>query len=111
MTEANEERLAGRRVLVVEDEYFIVDDLVRALRRLGAKVVGPAPDRDEALALLSAGERIDLDVNLRCEQLFHVAMRCGIGACRSCSRPAMINPPCRPRTGMRRAGRSVRGRA
>ena len=36
--------LTGRRILVVEDEYFIADDIARALTSLGAEVVGPAPD-------------------------------------------------------------------
>ncbi len=33
--------LANRRVLVVEDEYFIADDMARALRMVGDEVVGP----------------------------------------------------------------------
>lgn len=33
--------LKGVRVLVVEDEYYIADDLVRALETAGAKPVGP----------------------------------------------------------------------
>ena len=67
MTAASEQSLSGRRVLVVEDEYFIAiaDDIARALGRLGAEVVGPVPDRDEALALLSSGERVDLAVLVR----------------------------------------------
>ncbi len=31
------------RVLVVEDEYFLADDIARALVRLGAEAVGPVP--------------------------------------------------------------------
>lgn len=67
--------LAHRRVLVVEDEYFIADDMARALQSLGAEVVGPAPTLDKALALLAA-ERVDaavLDINLRGETVFPVA--------------------------------------
>ena len=33
--------LRGARVLVVEDEYYIADDLRRALEAAGAEVVGP----------------------------------------------------------------------
>ena len=33
--------LTGRRVLVIEDEYFLADDIVQALTALGARVVGP----------------------------------------------------------------------
>ena len=76
MAAASEQGLSGRQVLVVEDEYFIADDIARALDRLGAEVVGPVPDRDEALALLSSGERIDLavlDINLHGETVHPVA--------------------------------------
>ena len=45
-----EASLEGRRVLVVEDEFFLADDLVRALKRHGAEVVGPVPSLDRALA-------------------------------------------------------------
>ncbi|WP_330218360.1 response regulator [Methylobacterium sp. WSM2598] len=67
--------LAQRRVLVVEDEYFIADDMAQALGRLGAVVVGPAPSRDAAMALIDGGARIDaavLDINLRGETVFPV---------------------------------------
>lgn len=60
-------RLAGRRVLVVEDEYFIADDITRALQREGAYVLGPTATPAEALRLLE-NERPDLgilDINLR----------------------------------------------
>lgn len=66
--------LAGRRVLVLEDEYFLADELARALIRLRAEVVGPVPTLAEALALLDSA-RVDaavLDVNLRGEMAFPV---------------------------------------
>ena len=47
--------LAGQRVLVVEDEYFVADDLARALSELGADVLGPVPDRRGGAS--SDGER------------------------------------------------------
>ncbi|WP_046865935.1 response regulator [Microvirga massiliensis] len=68
--------LAHRRVLVVEDEYFLADDMAHSLQKLGAEVVGPVPTRDKALGLLESGERIDaavLDINLRGETVFPVA--------------------------------------
>lgn len=67
--------LARRRALVVEDDYFIADDLARALRKFDAEVVGPVPTCNEALRLLAA-ERIDLailDINLRDAAVFPVA--------------------------------------
>ena len=33
--------LVGRRVLVIEDEYFLADDIARALTSLGAEIIGP----------------------------------------------------------------------
>jgi len=59
--------LTGRRVLVVEDEYFIAQDLRSALEGRGAGVVGPAPDPETAIALIEA-DQVDiavLDIHLR----------------------------------------------
>ena len=59
--------LNGRRVLVVEDEYFIAQDLRMALEAHGAGVVGPAPDPETAISLLDTG-KVDvavLDIHLR----------------------------------------------
>lgn len=68
--------LAGRRVLVVEDEYFIAVDLKRALSKEGALVVGPV--RDLAAGLSLADEPIDaaiLDVNLEEAMSYPIADR------------------------------------
>jgi CheY-like chemotaxis protein len=76
MSGTGDARLEGRRVLVVEDEYFIADDIARALRGLGAEVVGPAPDPENAFRLIDSAERIDLavlDINLQGEPVFPVA--------------------------------------
>ena len=72
---ASHSSLASRRVLVVEDEFFLADDVAEALRALGAEVVGPVPTGAMALALLD-GERVDaavLDINLRGETIFPLA--------------------------------------
>ena len=64
-----ESPLQGARVLVLEDEYFLADDLVRALAEKGAKPVGPVNSVSQAEALV-ASERLDaaiLDLNLRGE--------------------------------------------
>jgi CheY-like chemotaxis protein len=68
--------LTGRRVLVIEDEYFIGDDIARALTNLGADVIGPLPDLTDAEDILKQGEAIDaalLDVNIRNEMVFPLA--------------------------------------
>lgn len=68
--------LAGRRVLVIEDEYFIADDMARALASLDAEVIGPIGEIKEAQQLLDAGTRIDgavLDINIRSEMIFPLA--------------------------------------
>ncbi len=67
--------LINRHVLIVEDEYFIADDVAQVLERAGAAVVGPAPTREAALALLTS-ERVDiavLDIGLHGEPVFPVA--------------------------------------
>lgn len=59
--------LAGKRVLVVEDEYLIAADLERALGKAGAKVVGPVADLETGMRL-AGSEPLDaavLDVNLK----------------------------------------------
>ena len=43
------QRLEGRSILVVEDEYFLAADLAQLLRRHGAEVLGPCPDERDAL--------------------------------------------------------------
>src|SRR5690349_19644228 len=59
--------LQGSRVLILEDEYFLADDLARALRERGAEPVGPVSSVAEAEELL-ARERLDAaihDLNLQ----------------------------------------------
>jgi CheY-like chemotaxis protein len=68
--------LSGRRVLVVEDEYFLADDIVRALTSLGARIVGPYGDLEEATEIVHRDVAIDaaiVDVNLRDEMVFPLA--------------------------------------
>jgi DNA-binding response OmpR family regulator len=71
-----ENPLSGRRVLVVEDEYFLADDLVQALTALGAETIGPYGDVDEATDVVDREVAIDaaiMDVNLRDELIFPLA--------------------------------------
>jgi CheY-like chemotaxis protein len=67
--------LTNHRVLIVEDEYFIADDIAQVLEQAGAEVVGPALTPETALALLTS-VRIDiavLDIELHGELVFPVA--------------------------------------
>ena len=75
MMQAHGNALAGRRVLVVEDEFFLADDLKRALTEQGAEVAGPANSMTRARALASRQDfdLAVLDVNLRGEMIFPFA--------------------------------------
>lgn len=68
-------RLAERRILVVEDNFFIADDVRLALEKAGAEVVGPASTIRDAIDHIGA-VRVDaavLDVNLEGEMSYPVA--------------------------------------
>jgi DNA-binding LytR/AlgR family response regulator len=68
--------LAGRRVLVVEDEYLLAAEVVKDIKALGAEVIGPVATIDDALDLLAETERLDaalLDLNLCGEMAFPIA--------------------------------------
>ena len=67
--------LQGKRILVIEDEYFIAADLKRALAEQGAIVIGPAGDLQQGVALVN-NEQIDaavLDVNLEGAKSYPIA--------------------------------------
>lgn len=67
--------LAGLRILLVEDEYFIADDLARALSGAGASIVGPCATVARAERAIDA-DGIDfaiLDLNLHGESGVQVA--------------------------------------
>ncbi|MBD8554176.1 response regulator [Rhizobium sp. CFBP 8762] len=69
--------LKGRRILVVEDEYFIADEARRLLEQCGAEVVGPAPTVRRGMELLEEGglDAAILDVNIDGEMVFPIADR------------------------------------
>ncbi len=77
-TKSDNERngsLAGRRVLVVEDDYFIADEICAALREHGAVVLGPAPDIEHGMDFVT-NHHIDcavLDINLHGALAFNIA--------------------------------------
>ena len=83
MTERKDpESTDSRRILIVEDEYLLATDLVRALGARGVDVVGPIATLDGAARLVEQ-ERIDsaiLDINLRGEMAYPIADRlCAAG--------------------------------
>jgi DNA-binding LytR/AlgR family response regulator len=71
-----ESSLKGRRVLIVEDDYFLADELRAEFQQAGAEVVGPVGRVSEALDLVERDGRIHgavLDINLAGEMVFGVA--------------------------------------
>lgn len=76
MRRENLQSLTGRRVLVVEDNFFIAEDMRRDLERAGADVIGPAGSVQDALDLLVENSGCDgavLDVDLSGETSYPVA--------------------------------------
>lgn len=69
--------LAGQRILIVEDEFFIAVGLANVLQSAGAEVIGPFPSVSQALGGIVSAGRIDgalLDVNLGDEDVDEVAV-------------------------------------
>lgn len=72
----SEAPFSGRRILIVEDEYFLADDRANEFAQRGADIVGPLSDVPEALEFVVSGARIDaalLDINIRNEMIFPLA--------------------------------------
>lgn len=68
--------LDRKRILVVEDEYLMANELCDNLKKAGAMVIGPAPSVQQALSLVEHELPMDaalLDVNLGGEKAFPVA--------------------------------------
>jgi CheY-like chemotaxis protein len=64
-------------VLIVEDEYFLADDIEKALIALGAHVIGPIADLEEAIEQISRGgfDVAVLDINLHGRATYVIADR------------------------------------
>lgn len=72
-----ESRNSQRRVLVVEDEWLIANEVEQDLSEAGFSIVGPVGSVERALEAIEAG-RIDaavLDVRLQSEDSYPVAER------------------------------------
>jgi len=71
-----EQTIAGRHILIVEDEFFVADSLKMYLESLDAVVIGPAASVDAAIELVATSDRLDwavLDINLRGKKAYPVA--------------------------------------
>ncbi|MGF7151981.1 CheY-like chemotaxis protein [Sphingomonas zeicaulis] len=72
----NSNILAGRRILVVEDDYYLARELVELLERVGATIVGPFATVGDALSSLErAPDAAILDLCLVDETSLPVAHR------------------------------------
>lgn len=72
----HEPKLRDRRLLIVEDEFLLAEELRAELEDAAAIVLGPAGTLEEALGLIESEPRIDgaiLDVNLGGQQAFPAA--------------------------------------
>jgi len=63
-------------VLIVEDEFYLADDLAAALSGAGAKVLGPFGRVEDARRLIESGQAVDLailDIDLVGDRVFPIA--------------------------------------
>jgi len=90
MTETTD--LSGKKILVVEDEYYLATDIARALKAAGAKILRPSPDADAALDVLAeeTPSVVLLDINLSDRADFRVAAELVKRRSPSCLRQDMI---------------------
>lgn len=68
--------LSSRKVLVVEDEYLLADELLELLNGAGATVLGPVATATDALTLLLGGAKPDLailDIDLKGQDVYSVS--------------------------------------
>jgi DNA-binding NtrC family response regulator len=67
--------MPGRRVLVVEDEYFIAMEVAKALQNKGVETVGPVRSVRDALTIVERNglDAAILDINLNNEPVFPLA--------------------------------------
>jgi DNA-binding LytR/AlgR family response regulator len=70
--------LAGRQILVVEDEWLIAQELRALLQEQRAAVIGPVATLGETLSLIEGTQKIDaaiLDIKLQDGDVFPAAKR------------------------------------
>ncbi len=67
---------AGKRILVLEDDYLVVEEMVQELATSGADVVGPIANLSKAFDRLNKVSDIQgaiLDINLQGEMVYPLA--------------------------------------
>lgn len=71
----SDRQLQGAKVLIVEDEFLIADDLARMLSAAGAIPIGPVGTVEQAKTQLahSGADAAVLDLNLRGDMAFSLA--------------------------------------
>jgi len=72
------EALTGKRILLVEDDYYMVSELAQRLAAMDVIVAAKCPGVAEALGAIAAATDLDaaiLDINLSGEMVFPVADR------------------------------------
>lgn len=63
----------GRRVLIVEDEFLLAQELSRYFASMGAVVLGPAPDVRSAEKQVDYADVAVLDIDLNGDKVFPIA--------------------------------------
>lgn len=72
----NKNTFEGRKILIVEDDYMVVLDLLQRLVMLGADIVGPASSNEQALRLIEGTPTLGgaiLDLKVAGEMSFPIA--------------------------------------
>ncbi|WAJ31296.1 response regulator [Antarcticirhabdus aurantiaca] len=67
--------LQRKRILIVEDEFFVADEVAQEFASIGAEVIGPVSSLSEAFRIIE-GAPLDgavLDIKLRGEVVFPLA--------------------------------------
>jgi two-component SAPR family response regulator len=73
---ASENLFGGRRILVLEDDYLVVEEMVQELAATGAEVIGPIANLRKAFDTLKNVSDIRgavLDINLQGEMVYPLA--------------------------------------
>jgi len=74
MAHHSQPSLKDCRVLIIEDEYWLADDIANALRALGAYVIGPVSEFADAMSVEhDCFDVAVVDINLRGQSTYPIA--------------------------------------